>query len=288
MAMSTATTEAPQAHETVIAPPSGWAPLQGRELWSHWELIYFLTKRELQVRYKQSAFGVGWAILQPLALAFIFALFFSKFLKFEQPGVPYAVLAVIGIVPWLFTANAVQNSAGSLVMDANLISKVYFPRLALPIAKALSLVVDLVIAVVVVVLVILLYGVTLATQAPLVLAFLGLGVVTAFALGTLLAAVNVKYRDVSVVTPMLIQVAFFLTPVLYPGLGPNCPVKGNWQYVWALNPMVSVVNGCRWALVDAPYPGTDKILISCASALFLLVVSIQYFQRAQRWFADLI
>ncbi len=285
--MSTAETGAATA-EVVISPPRRFAGLSVRELWAHRELIYFLTKRELQVRYKQSFFGIGWAALQPLSFAFIFALFFSEFFGSLEDGTPYAVLAVIGVVPWLFTANAVQNSAGSLVQDADLISKVYFPRLALPIAKALSLIVDLAIAIIVVVIVVLLYGVAISANAVLVPAFLALGVATAFAVGTLLSAVNVKYRDVSVVTPMLIQIGFFLTPVLYPGAGPDSFVKGDWQYVWALNPMVSVVNGIRWAMVDAPYPGTAQILISVASALVLLIVSLQYFQRAQQWFADLI
>jgi lipopolysaccharide transport system permease protein len=274
--------------EIVISPPRSFNPVRLRELWVHRELIYFLTKRELQVRYKQSLFGIGWAVLQPLAFAFVFALFFGQIANFSSDGIPYAVFAVIGVVPWLFTANAIQNSAGSLVQDSELISKVYFPRLALPIAKALSLVIDLAIALVVVLIVILLYGVSISTNAVFVFAFLALGVVTAFAVGTLLSAVNVKYRDVSVVTPMFVQIAFFLTPVLYPGTGPNSLVQGDWQYLYALNPMVSVVNGTRWALVDTSYPGTAEILISVAAALVLLVISLQYFQRAQQWFADLI
>jgi lipopolysaccharide transport system permease protein len=274
--------------EIVISAPRRFSPLNLRELWAHRELIYFLTKRELQVRYKQSVFGISWAVLQPLAFAAIFALFFGQIFRFAAGDIPYAVFAVIGLVPWLFTANAIQASAGSLVQDANLISKVYFPRLALPIAKALSLVIDLVIALAVVLIVIVLYGVEIQGTAVYVFAFLALGVVTAFAVGTLLSAVNVKYRDVNVVTPMLIQILFFLTPIIYPGAGPDSLVKGDWQYVWALNPMVSVINGCRWALVGAPYPGTAEILISVGIALVLLVVALQYFRRAERWFADLI
>jgi lipopolysaccharide transport system permease protein len=288
MSMATAATQVAERPETVISPPRRFNPVRPGELWTHRELIYFLTKRELQVRYKQSFFGISWAVLQPLTFAFIFALFFSKFFRFASTDIPYPVFVVMGLVPWLFTANAIQNSAGSLVQDANLISKVYFPRLALPIAKALSLVIDLAIALAVVVVVILLYGVGIQTTALLVPAFLVLGVITAFAVGTLLSAANVKYRDINVITPMFVQVVFFLTPVIYPGVGPGSPVKGDWIYVWALNPMVSVVNGTRWALVGAPYPGTTEILISIGSALVLFVVALQYFQRAQQWFADLI
>src|SRR4051794_23477671 len=153
------TVESAATPEIVIAPPRRWNPLRLGELWAYRELIYFLTKRELQVRYKQSVFGISWAVLQPLTFAFVFALFFSKIFHVSSGGIPYAVFAVAGIVPWLFTANAVQNSAVSLLQDSDLISKVYFPRLALPISKALSLVVDLAIALVVVIIVALLYGV---------------------------------------------------------------------------------------------------------------------------------
>jgi lipopolysaccharide transport system permease protein len=278
----------PVAPEIVIAPPRRLTPLRVGELWDHRELIYFLTKRELQVRYKQSFFGVSWAVLQPLAFAFIFALIFTKVFRATSADIPYPVFVVIGLVPWLFTANAIQNSAGSLLQDSDLISKVYFPRLALPIAKALSLVIDLAIALAVVVVVTLLYGVTIKATAILVPAFLFLGVTAAFAVGTLLAAANVKYRDISVITPLLVQVLFFLTPVIYAGTGPNSLVKGDWVYLWAVNPMVSVVNGSRWALVGAPSPGVTEVLISVASALVLLVLALQYFQRAEQWFADVI
>jgi lipopolysaccharide transport system permease protein len=275
------------APELVIAPPARWRPIDLGELWAHRELIYFLTKRELQVRYKQSIFGVSWAVLQPLVFAFIFALFFGVVLKVQAPNdLPYPVFAVIGIVPWLFTSQAIQNAAGSLVQDANLISKVYFPRLALPLSKALSLVIDLAIALVVVVAVTLIYGVTIASTAWLVPAFLALGVVTAFALATFLSALNVKYRDVQVVVPMLIQVLFFATPVLYSGTLVGDTSGEAWSYIYSLNPMASVIDGMRWALVDQPYPGTVNILISIGSALVLLLASLLYFQRAESFFAD--
>jgi lipopolysaccharide transport system permease protein len=274
--------------EIVISPPRRWTPLRLSELWAHRELIYFLTKRELQVRYKQSFFGISWAVLQPLTFAFVFALFFSKVFHVSSAGIPYPVFAVAGIVPWLFTANAVQNSAMSMVQDADLISKVYFPRLALPISKALSLVIDLAIALVVVIIVTLIYGVAIQSTVYLVPVFLALGILTAFTLGTLFAAANVKYRDISVVVPMMIQIGFFITPVLYPGTGPESLVKGDWQYLWALNPMVSVIDGVRWALLGTPAPPTGTVLISVASALVLLAVTLRYFQRAEQWFADVI
>jgi homopolymeric O-antigen transport system permease protein len=275
------------APEIVISPPSRWQPVKVGELWAHRELIYFLTKRELQIRYKQSFFGISWAVLQPLVFAFIFALFFGYVVKIDPPGdLPYAVFAVIGIVPWLFFSTAIQTGAGSLVQDADLIAKVYFPRLALPLAKGLSLLIDLAIALVVVIVVTLLYGVAIAPTAILVPAFLFLGVIAAFSLATLLAAINVKYRDVQLVVPMLIQVLFFATPIVYPGTTIGDTSGQAWSYIYSINPMASAVDGTRWALVDQPYPGTVNILISLASALVLLTVSLLYFRRAENFFAD--
>jgi lipopolysaccharide transport system permease protein len=288
--MSTPEASAVAPPEIVIAPPERWRPIDLRELWEHRELVYFLTKRELQIRYKQSFFGVSWALLQPLIFAFVFALFFGLVAKIQAPaGLPYAVFAVSGVVPWLFTATAIQQGAGSLVLDANLISKVYFPRLALPISKGLSLIIDLLIALPIVVIVMLLYGATIAPTFWLVPAFLLLGVVTAFALATFLAAVNVKYRDVQLVVPMLVQILFFASPVLYPGTTIGDQSGHAWSYIYSINPMASVLDGMRWALIDGqPYPGTANILISVGSALLLLVGSLLYFRRAEDFFADVI
>jgi lipopolysaccharide transport system permease protein len=283
--VGTAETQVETAPEIVISPPSRWRALQLRELWSHRELIYFLTKRELQVRYKQSFFGISWAVLQPLTFAFVFALFFSKLITLPTEGIPFAVFAVVGLVPWLFTAQAVQNGATSLVQDSDLISKVYFPRLALPISKALSLLIDLAIGIVVVLIVTVLYGVTISSNVYLAPTFLLLGLLTAFAVATLFAAVNVKYRDVSVVVPMLVQIMFFITPVLYSG---ENLVTGGWRYVWALNPMVAVIEGLRWAVIATPAPEIGTVLISIGSACALLLIALWYFRRTEQFFADVI
>jgi lipopolysaccharide transport system permease protein len=275
--------------EIVISPPRRWSSLQLGELWAQRELIYFLTKRELQVRYKQSFFGISWAVMQPLIYGFVFALFFGVVVKVPTPGdLPYAVFAVAGLVPWLFTAQAIQNGSTSLVQDADLISKVYFPRLALPVSKALSLLLDLAIALAVVIVVTLIYGVAIAPTVYLVPAFLILGVITAFAIATLLAAVNVKYRDVQVVVPMLVQVLFFVSPVLYSGTLVGDQAGKAWSYIYSINPMASVVDGMRWALLDQPYPGTANILISVASAALILIGALVYFRRAEQSFADVI
>jgi lipopolysaccharide transport system permease protein len=287
--MSTAQTQVVEHPELVIGPPRRWTGLRLGELWAHRELIYFLTKREMQLRYKQSVFGISWAILQPLVFAFVFALFFGLVLKVKVPGdIPYPVFAVAGIVPWQFTSQAINAGSGSLVLDADLISKVYFPRLALPISKALGLILDLAIALVVVVVVTLVYGVSISSMAWLVPAFLLLGVVTAFALATLLAALNVKYRDVQVLVPMLVQILFFASPVLYSGTIVGQTSGEIWSYLYYLNPMATVLDGTRWALLDQPAPSWGKALISIGSASVLLAGAVLYFRRAEQFFADII
>jgi lipopolysaccharide transport system permease protein len=271
-------------HETVIRPPRRWSWPGAAELWEYRDLLYFLTKRELQIRYKQSFFGVSWAIFQPLVLGFIFALIFGTILDTPTAGLPVAVFMVAGLVPWLFTSQAITLGATSLVLDADLISKVYFPRIALPLAKALSLVFDLAFAFFVVIVFGLIYGVTPSTSIWLAPAFLALGVVTTFAVSALSAAVNVKYRDVQLIMPMLVQVIFFASPVIYPASA----VHGTWSYIYAINPLSTVLEGFRWAVFDTPAPGGAEVLISIGSAVLLLGFALSYFQRTERYFADLV
>ena len=270
--------------ETVIRPPRRWSWPGGAELWEYRDLIYFLTKRELQIRYRQSFFGVSWAIFQPLVLGFIFALIFGTFLDTPTAGLPVAVFMVASLVPWLFTSQAILLGATSLVLDADLISKVYFPRIALPLAKALSLVFDLAFAVVVVIVFGLIYGVTPSSNIWLAPAFLLLGVLTTFGISALSAAVNVKYRDVQLIMPMLVQVLLFVSAVVYPAT----VVHGTWQYIYAINPLSSVLEGFRWAMFDTPAPGVAEVAISVGSAVLLLGVALSYFQRTERYFADLV
>ena len=269
---------------TLIRPPSGWSSIGLRELAEYRELLYFLTKRELQVRYKQSVFGVSWAVLQPVLLAFIFTIFFGVLADIPSEGLPYPVFAMAALVPWIFVSQTVSQSALSLIGDANLLSKVYFPRLVIPLAKALALLVDLAIALVVVVVIALLYSHPPGAEVLVLPPFLLLALVTGVGLGILLAAVNVKYRDVSLAVPLLMQVWLFATPVIYPG----SLVAGGWKYVYAVNPMVSVVEGARWALLDAPVPELLPVLISVAVALALLVAGVVYFKRTELFFADVV
>jgi lipopolysaccharide transport system permease protein len=270
--------------ELVILPPRRWEGFAASELWSSRELLYFLTKRELQVRYKQSIFGVAWAVLQPVALAFLFALFFGRLAKIPSEGVPYPAFALAGLASWMFVSQATTQAATSLISDANLLSKIYFPRLLIPMAKVISLVVDLTIALTVAAAAALLYGLGFRWQWVLTPIFLMLAFVTAIGVGTLLAPLNVKFRDVSVAVPLIAQLWLFATPVVYPG----SLITGGWQYIYALNPMVSAIQGTRWALLGTQAPALGAVLISMCSAVALLLVALTYFRRIERSFADII
>jgi lipopolysaccharide transport system permease protein len=270
--------------EIVIRPAGRWARLDSAEIWAYRELLYFLTKRELQVRYKQSLFGVSWAVMQPLALTFIFALFFGRLVKVPSDGIPYPVFALAGLVPWLFVSQSTAQGAQSLVADANLLTKVYFPRIIVPLAKVLALMVDLLIAFAVLLVFAVIYGATLKPTAFLAPLFLLLALGTALGAGTLLAAVNVKYRDVGVAIPLTVQVWLFATPVVYPA----SLVSGAWEYVYALNPMVSIIGGLRWALFGTPAPAAGAVAVSVGAVCALVIVAVVYFRRTEQFFADLI
>jgi lipopolysaccharide transport system permease protein len=283
MSTPEATAAAPEPMLT-LRPPSRWPGLGLGELWQYRELLYFLAKREVQIRYKQSLLGVSWAILQPVGMAFIFALFFGSLLDLPSQGIPWAVFALVGIVPWTFAAQTINNGAQSLVIDSVLLTRVYFPRLAIPIAKGLGLMLDLGIAMVVTLIFVLAYGLGLTWLALLAPLFVLLSVVTSFAMATLFAAVNVRYRDMIVVVPITVQLLLFLSPLIYPAE----LITGAWQYVYAINPCSSVITGLRWCLADGPAPGGIEVLISVASAATLLVAALVYFRRSEQTFADVI
>jgi lipopolysaccharide transport system permease protein len=282
--MSTGVAPAPSGSELVIRPARGLGDLKFGELWEYRELLYFMTKRELQIRYKQSVFGVAWVLLQPLALAFIFSIFFGHLAKVPSNGLPYPIFALAGLVPWMFISQSTSGAAASLVGEANLLSKVYFPRLAVPLAKTLSFGVDLLIALVVLLVMTPLYGVGLTWTVVLAPAFLLLAVVVSVGAGTLLAAVNVRYRDVGVAVPLLMQIWLFATPIIYPG----SLITGTWQYVYALNPMVTVVEGVRWAVLGSDAPSWAAAGISTGSAVVLAVTALLYFRRTEQFFADVV
>jgi lipopolysaccharide transport system permease protein len=270
--------------EVVIRPAHRWVSIGLPELWEYRELLYFMTKRELQIRYKQSLFGVSWAVLQPLVYAFVFALFFGRLANVPSDGLPYPVFAMAALVPWMFVSQAVAQGAGSLVADSNLLSKVYFPRLIIPAAKIVALLVDLGIALCVLALLVLIYGGEPTIGMLAVPGFVLLGMLTAAGVATGLGALNVMYRDVTVAVPLLVQLWLFASPIAYP----TSLIPGDWKYLYALNPMVTVIDGMRWAFLGSDAPELGMVGCSLAGALVLLAAGILYFRRTEQYFADVV
>jgi lipopolysaccharide transport system permease protein len=279
-----ATTANAAERQLVIRPPSRWAGIGLPELWEYRELLYFLTKREIQIRYKQSIFGVSWAVLQPISYAFVFALFFGTLASVPSDGFPYPVFALAALVPWIFVSASITQGAGSLVADANLLSKVYFPRLLIPIAKTLSLMLDLLISLVVLSVMTVVYDASPSVGLVTVPLLILLAAVMATGAGAGFGALNVMYRDVTVAVPLLIQLWLFASPIAYPA----SLITGDWQYLYALNPMVTIVEGMRWAFLGSDAPSLGVVACSTAGAIAILAVGVVYFRRAERFFADVI
>jgi lipopolysaccharide transport system permease protein len=268
-----------------ITPSRGWVALRLRELWQYRELLYFLVWRDIKVRYKQTILGAAWAIIQPFFTMVVFSLFFGTLAKMPSDNIPYPIFSYAALVPWTFFATGLGNASNSLVGNAGLIQKVYFPRLAIPIASVLSPLVDFALAFLVLV-VMMGYFHLWPTAAVLWLpAFLLLAFVTALGVGLWLSALNVEYRDVRYVVPFLTNFWLFVTPVAYPsGL-----LKEPWHTIYGINPMAGVVDGFRWALLGAktPAPG-PMVWVSGLAALLILVSGAYYFRRMERTFADVV
>lgn len=271
-------------HHVSIRPSGGGSGNVLTEIWEFRELLYFLTKKELQVRYKQSLFGAGWAVLQPIGLTAIFSLIFGKLVSVPSEGVPYPLYVLTGMTVWIFVATGTAQSAASLVGESDLVTKVYFPRLVIPLAKILSWLVDLLIALAVLFVVAGLYGRWPPVQVLTVPLWVAIAIGTVVGVGVLASAVNVKYRDVVAVLPLAIQVWLFLSPVAYPAT----LVTGGWKYVYAINPMVSAIGGMRWAMLGTPPPAAGQIAVSVGAVLVMLAIALVYFRRTERYFADIV
>jgi lipopolysaccharide transport system permease protein len=266
-----------------IRPRRGWVALNLRDVWEYRELLYFLTWRDIKVRYKQTALGASWAIIQPFMTMVAFSLFFGQLGKIPSDGLPYPIFAYAALLPWSFFAYALGQSSNSLVGSSNLISKIYFPRLVIPIASVLGGVVDFAIAFLVLLGMMVFYGIW-PTAAIIVLPLLlVLALVTALGVGLWLSALNVEYRDVRYTIPFLTQFWLFATPVAYP----SSLLGEPWRTVYGLNPMVGVVEGFRWALLGTAPPG-PLLGLSAAVSIALLVTGAFYFRRMERGFADVI
>ena len=272
------------AHVVVIQPERPWWSLGVAELRDYRELLYFLTWRDIKVRYKQTALGVSWAIIQPVATMVVFSLFFGQLANVPSDNVPYPLFSFAALVPWTFFANGLTQSANSVVLSQNLITKIYFPRLAIPIATVLSGVVDFVLAFAVLVGMMFYFGITPTARVVWLIPLSLLATVTALGVGFWLSALNVQYRDVRYAVPFLTQLWLFATPIAYP----SSLLDAKWQVLYALNPMVGVVEGFRWALLDVGTAPGPMVLTSSVVAVLLMVGGLLYFRRMEHTFADVV
>ena len=267
-----------------IEPSRGWVSVKLSELWTYRELLYFLVWRDVKVRYKQTVIGIGWTILQPLTTMLIFTMIFGNFAKVPSDGVPYPVFVYTALLPWNLFAGALSRCTLSLVGNANLITKVYFPRLIVPASAVISGIIDFAIAFVFLLGIMLWFNIVPTWDAIALPIFLLLTLITALAVGLWLSALNVRYRDVGHTIPFLIQVWMFLSPVAYPA----SLVPEKWRLLYSLNPMAGVIEGFRWALVGKESPAFELIAVSTAVVVALLLGGLVYFKRMERTFADVI
>jgi lipopolysaccharide transport system permease protein len=275
--------EAPQ-QIILLRPSSGWISLRLSELWDYRELLYFLTWRDVKVRYKQTLLGAAWAIIQPVFTMLVFSLFFGKLAKVPSDGIPYPIFSFAALVPWTFFASGLAQSSNSLVGSSSLITKVYFPRLAVPISSVASGLVDFFLAFLVLVVMMLGYGIVPTIRILWIPLFMLLALVTSLGVGLWLSALNVKYRDVRYAVPFLTQFWMFATPIAYS----SSLLPDFWRTIYGLNPMVGVVESFRWALLNTSTAPGRTIAASSLAAMALLVSGAFYFRRMEKTFADVV
>ncbi len=267
-----------------ITPPRGWLELRLRELWQYRELLYFLVWRDLKVRYKQTAIGAAWAVLQPFMTMVVFSLFFGKLAHIPSSGLPYPIFYFSALLPWMYFAAALQNATNTVVEHQHVITKVYFPRLVLPCSAVLSGLVDFAVSFVVLLAMMLYYRIAPTPAILLVPVFLLLAVVTALGTGLWLAALNALYRDVRYVVPFLIQFWLFASPVAYP----SNLVPERWRWLYGLNPMAGVIEGFRWAITGHGQPPGVMMLGSAAVVAILLFGGLVFFNKMETTIADVV
>ena len=267
--------------DLIIEPSRGWVSLQLRHIWEFRELLYFLIWRDVKVRYKQTILGAAWAILQPFFTMVVFSLFFGRLAKVPSDGLPYPVFSFAALVPWGFFSNGLTTAANSLVGNANLIKKVYFPRLVVPISAVSSGAVDLGLSFVLLLGMMAYFHVWPTVNVVLLPLFFLLAAVASLGVGLWLSAMNVRFRDVRHTVGFLVQAWLFATPIAYP----SSLLPEPWRAVYGLNPMAGVVEGFRWALLGTPAPGAI-VWVSALAALLVLITGAFYFRRMERIFAD--
>ena len=267
-----------------IEPSRGWIPLNLRDLWEYRELLYFLAWRDIKVRYRQTVLGASWAILQPFFTMVVFSLFFGELAGIPSEGVPYPIFSYVALVPWQFFANGLTSSADSIVSSANLIRKVYFPRLVIPSAAIGSGLVDFGLAFLVLLGMMAFYGIVPTVNVLWLPLLLLLALVTSLGAGLWLTAMNVQFRDVRYAVPFLVNAWMFATPIAYP----SSLLEEPWRTLYGINPMAGVVEGFRWALLATDTQPGSMVLVSAAVAVVMLVSGAYYFRRMEKTFADVV
>jgi lipopolysaccharide transport system permease protein len=267
-----------------IQPSKGWVSLKLRELWEYRELLYFLIWRDVKVRYKQTVLGAAWAIIQPFFTMVVFSLFFGKLAKVPSDGIPYPIFSYTALVPWTFFAHGLNQASNSLVHHAGLITKVYFPRLAMPIARLLAGTVDFLLAFIVLLGMMLYFGIVPTVNVLWLPSFLLLALVTALGVALWLSAMNVQFRDVGYTVPFITQFWMYATPIAYP----SSLLPEPWRTLYGINPMAGVVEGFRWALLGTETAPGPIVIVSSLAALALLVSGAFYFRRMEKTFADVV
>ncbi len=274
----------PQSAITIIRPSRGWISLNLRDLWEYRELLYFLTWRDVKVRYKQTVLGAAWAIIQPFFTMVVFSLFFGKLAKVPSDDIPYPIFSYAALVPWTFFANGLSQSSSSLMASADLIKKVYFSCLVVPISSVISGAVDFVLAFVVLLGMMLYFGIVPTWNIVWLPLLLLLALVTSLGVGLWLTAMNVQFRDVRCAVPFLVQAWMFATPIAYP----SSLLDEPWRTLYGINPMAGVVEGFRWALLGTETVPGPIVLVSALVAVGLLISGAYYFRRMEKTFADVV
>jgi lipopolysaccharide transport system permease protein len=270
--------------ETIIKPSKGWVSLQLKELWAYRELLYFFVWRDIKVRYKQTVLGASWAIIQPFLTMVVFSLFFGRLAGLSSDGLPYPIWSYAAMVPWQFFTNGISQSSSSLVSSANMIKKIFFPRLVMPVSAVLAGLVDFMLALSVLVVMMPFYGFSFSWRVLWLPLFLFIAMMASLGVGFWLSAMNVQFRDVRYTVPFITQFWMFASPIAYS----SNIVPEMWRPLYAINPMVSVVDGFRWALLDAGTAPSLLTVISFVAALLLLVSGAFYFRRMEKTFADVV
>lgn len=280
-----APTALPEVPVTVIRPSRGWSGIDLRELWRYRELVYFLTWRDIKVRYKQTLLGAAWAILKPFLTMVVFAIVFGGLAKIPTDGTPAPVFYYAGLLPWVLFQDGVTKAGNSLVAGSHLITKIYFPRLAIPLASVVAGIVDFALAFLILLALMAFYGIAPGPTLWVLPLFLLLALVTALGAGLWLAAMNVSYRDVGYVMPFIVQAWLYASPVAYSA---TLIPEGPWRLLYGLNPMAGVVQGFRWGMLGVGEPSLGLLLTSTCVSLLVLASGVLYFRRMERTFADVV